>query len=387
MQPNDRTLSKPRLAVVRDFREEGWPSMDLVADMMLEHLAAASTSITAEEIAPRFRRVIGAIPGLSRNRSVRNFDRFWNRFVTLPRVVRAAIPRFDAFHIVDHSYAHLVHSLPANRTGVYCHDLDAFRCLLEPEKEPRPAWFRMMTQRILTGLQQAAIVFLISRAVGEELVRRKLVQPKRLRLVPLGVAKEFSPANGSLGAPATEEYATRSSPYLLHIGSCIPRKRIDLLLDLFARLRRDRPELMLVKAGDAWTEAQTAQIERLGIGGSIRHLGRPSRSQLADAIRRATVVVIPSDAEGFGLPVIESLACGTAVVASDIATLREAGGTVASYAPVGDIEAWVATIEYALQSSGDAAATRRRIEWASQFSWERQARDIASAYRELIARG
>ena len=66
---------------------------------------------------------------------------------------------FDLFHVVDHTYAQLVHALPADRTGVYCHDLDAFRCLLEPAADPRPRWFRALARRILTGMQKAAVVF------------------------------------------------------------------------------------------------------------------------------------------------------------------------------------------------------------------------------------
>ena len=375
---------KLRLAVVRDFREEGWPSMDLAADMLLEQLAAYAT-LSIAEIAPRYRHVFTKLPGLSQRGAARNFDRLWNRFVTLPRAARAARDRCDAFHIVDHSHAHLVHALPAERTGVYCHDLDTFRCLLEPEKEPRPLWFRLMARRILSGLHQAAIVFHNSRATGEELLRWKIVEPSRLKWVPLGVALEFSP-QPDIGATTTELRASiDEAPYLLHVGSCIPRKRIDFLLDLFARLRRDHPTLLLVKAGDDWTESQAAQIKALGIGDSIRHLGKLTRPRLADVVRSAAAVVTPSEAEGFGLPVIEALACGVPVVASDLTTLREAGGDAASYAPVGDLEAWAAAVTEAIAKLGDPVALRRRLEWASQFRWERHARTIADAYRELLA--
>ena len=65
-----------------------------------------------------------------------------------------------------------------------------------------------------------------------------------------------------------------------------------------------------------------------------------TRAELAEVYRRAAVVLVPSEAEGFGLPVIEALACGAAVVASDIPALREAGGPAAVYAPVGDVGAW-----------------------------------------------
>jgi len=375
---------KLRLAVVRDFREEGWPSMDLAADMLMEQLATDAT-LSVEDIAPRYRHLLTKLPSLSQRGVAHNVDRLWNRFVTLPRAVRAARERCDAFHIVDHSHAHLVHSLPAERTGVYCHDLDTFRCLLEPEKETRPLWFRLMARRILSGLRKAAIVIHNSRATGEELLRWKLVEPAKLKWVPLGVAPEFSSQQLNETKMTELRAVIGEAPFLLHVGSCIPRKRIDFLLDLFARLRIDDPRLLLVKAGDAWTEAQAAQIARLGIGDSIRHFGKLTRLRLSDVVRGAAAVVIPSAAEGFGLPVIESLACGVPVVASDLATLREAGGDAATYAPVGDLEAWVAAVTEAMGKRHDAVERRRRLDWASQFSWERHARTIADTYRELLA--
>ena len=65
---------------------------------------------------------------------------------------------FDVYHVIDHTYGHLVHELPANRTVVTCHDVDAFRCLFDPVSEPRSRAFQRMTQRVLLGLQRAAVV-------------------------------------------------------------------------------------------------------------------------------------------------------------------------------------------------------------------------------------
>ncbi|MCE9608440.1 MAG: glycosyltransferase [Planctomycetia bacterium] len=358
--------------------------MDLVADMLLEHLSDEDPIVAAADITPSFHSLCGRIPGFARAKAGRNFDRLWNRFVTLPRAVRRSRTDFDAFHIVDHSYAHVVHELPSNRTGVYCHDLDTFRCLLEPHKDPRPLWFRAMARRILSGLSKAAIVFHSTLFIGEELRSKKLVSPDRLKHVPFGVAPEFTPRLGSSASRPTRDFGSR--PFLLHVGSCIPRKRIDLLLAMFAQIHRKFPDLLLTKVGDPWTEAQERQIHELGISDSIRHLGRLSRPDLAEAIRSAAAVVIPSDAEGFGLPVIEALACGVAVVASDLPMLREAGGDVAAYAKAGDLDAWTEVTAAVLSAGVDSAERERRLAWASQFTWQRHACAIATAYRELIER-
>ena len=254
---------------------------------------------------------------------------------------------FDFFHIVDHSYAQLVHELPADRTGVYCHDLDTFRCLFEPAREPRPRWFRAMVRQTLRGLQQAAVVFHTTLEVRRQIEALGLVDPARLIHAPNGVSPEFTAERtGDVVLPALP-----AGPFLLHVGSCIPRKRIDVLLDAFAAVRRRRPELHLLQVGGEWSAQQYPQIERLGLAGSLHQLRGIARPALAELYRRAAVVVQPSEAEGFGLPVVEALACGAAVVASDIPVLREVGGTAAVYCPVGEVPAWVEVMDRVLSDS------------------------------------
>jgi glycosyltransferase involved in cell wall biosynthesis len=259
---------------------------------------------------------------------------------------------------------------------VYCHDLDAFRCLLEPKKERRSWWFRWFARRTLDGLRRAAVVFYNSAETARSLREAGLVPTDRLVYAPLGVAPEFTP-----DAPPVELPFALEPPYLLHVGSNIPRKRLDVLLAVFAELRRRGNELRLVQVGGPWPAALAEQIARLEIGPLITQVRNLSREQLAELYRRASVVLVPSEAEGFGLPVIESLACGTPVVASDIPTLREAGGSAAEYCAVGDVAAWADAVERVLRGDGPTHAAR--LAQAGRFSWREHARIIGEAYARL----
>jgi glycosyltransferase involved in cell wall biosynthesis len=369
------TLHPVRMAVLPDFPEEDWPSMDRCADRLLAHLPA---EIVAQRCVPRFRRLFGTAFG----RTGYNADRLLNRFITFPRFARRLVGQFDVFHVVDHTYAQLVHALPADRTGVYCHDLDAFRCLVDPGKDPRPRWFRILARRILTGLQKAAIVFHNSRQTRDELLRFELIDPVRLIHAPLGVASEFTPEPSN--PPAQEaDYLSRVAgrPWLLHVGSCIPRKRIDVLLAILAAVRQAVPDVMLVKIGGEWTAAQHEQIEKLGLADAIVHAGAVSNTELAQAYRLAKAVLVPSEAEGFGLPVIEGLACSAVVIASDIPALREAGGPAAVYVPVADLAAWTDAVIRVLTNPAFPPSREKRLSWARQFTWENHAATIAEAYR------
>jgi glycosyltransferase involved in cell wall biosynthesis len=371
-------MRPPRLAILPDFREEEWPSMDLCAEMLLRELRASP--VQATRICPPFRRRLSLLFG-KHHRLARNLDRYWNRYWSYPGFVKRQAASFDCFHVVDHSYAHLLNSLPAGRAGVYCHDLDAFRCLLTPQQDPRPRWFRALARQVLAGFQKAAIVFYNSAQVAGELLQHGLFDARQLIHAPLGVAPEFLVEAPEL-LPLPPEIVP-GQPFLLHVGSCIPRKRIDLLLNLFAAVRSSYPQIQLVKVSGDWAPEHLALIRQHDLEKGIVHLHGLSRSTLAALYSRAALVLLPSDAEGFGIPVIEALACGGLMLVSDLPSTREAGNSAAVYAPPGDLAAWASVVDQLLRNPDAAPARATRRAWGRQFSWSRQAGIIADAYLRL----
>jgi glycosyltransferase involved in cell wall biosynthesis len=383
----------PRLAVLPDFPAEGWPSMDLCGEMLLAHLPTAGPlAVEPHRVCPPFVRLATRLPLVGTKNAAFNADRLLNRFVTFPQHARRVAPAFDLFHVVDHTYAQLVHALPADRTGVYCHDLDAFRCILDPARDRRPGWFRRLARRILTGLQMAAVVLHSTQAVGDELKRLGLIDPAKLVHAPYGVSAEFTPHPTSPAEPMPWLNDLTGRPWVLHVGSCIPRKRIDVLLDVLAELRRTLPEVKLVKVGGEWSAEHREQMSRLNLQPAVVHVTGLSREQLAEVYRRAPVVLVPSEAEGFGLPVIEALACGSAVVASDLPVLREVGGEVTTYCAVGDVPAWVAAVQHCgllapragMADRSPSEQNASRLAWASRYRWAAHADTIAAAYHRIL---
>jgi glycosyltransferase involved in cell wall biosynthesis len=387
-----------RLAVVCDYPEEGWPSMDLVGEMILSHLAARHAgSIAAARVCPPFRRRLTRRPAAGRHPAARNADRLLNRFWDYPRALRRHARRrdFDLYHVVDHSYAQLVHALPPGRAVVTCHDLDTFRCLLDPAREPRPRWFRAMTRRTLDGLRRAAAVACDSEATRRAILAHDLLPEGRLHLVPVAVRPELSAAPD----PAADAEAARllgpadpdGPPELLHVGSNIPRKRIDVLLRVVAGVRRRRPDSRLVKVGGPLAPDQDRLARDLGVAGAITALPFCSPAVLAAVYRRAALVLQPSEAEGFGLPVVEAMACGAVVLASDLDVLREVGGAAAEYRPVADVPAWVEAALDLLdrRRRGDPAWHARRaagLEWSGRFRWSAHVDRLAAIYRDVLSR-
>src|ERR1700682_1206678 len=186
------------VAVVCDLLEENWPSMDLVADVLLNHLQTDYLDVlAATRICPsmnrRFTRNGQRVKGEEQSGRRFNADRFLNRFWDYPRVVRRVRDEFDLFHLVDHSYGQLLHELPAERTIVTCHDVDTFQCLLNPKQEPRSIFFRKMMERTLSGFRKAAYVTCDSAATRGELLAHDLVPAERAVVIPNGVHTSCSP--------------------------------------------------------------------------------------------------------------------------------------------------------------------------------------------------
>ncbi len=320
--------------------------MDLVAEMLVAQLGRDyRASIQATLVRPSYIRVFERVA--NRNAAALNADRIFNRFVGYPLWLRAHRDRFDLFHVADHSYSQLVHRLPADRTILSCHDLDTFRCILEPPTEQRSRPFRAMARYILRGLQLAARVICASVETQQALIQNRLVPANRTCVIPYGVHPAFSAPIESQASGKLDEMLGKHAAgalEVLHVGSTIPRKRIDVVLRTFAGVAAEFPTARLVRVGGRFRPEQQQLARELGIDSRIVELPFVERDVLAAMYRRAAVVLLPSDAEGFGLPIIEAMAAGQTVVASDLPVLREVGGDAVAYCSVGNVPAWIDTV-------------------------------------------
>lgn len=377
-----------KLAVIGDLVEENWPSMELAAEMIVAAArVAAPERLGVELLQPAMRRRFTR--GANKNGRRFNADRLLNRFWDYPRWLRTRRDGFALFHLADHSYAQIAHELPPERLLITCHDLDTFRCLWG-EDGPRPKGYDWLVRRTLAGLQRAARVLCVSQATADELLARRLVKPERVRVTPNPAHPVFGQtAEAAAFSEATRLLGDSDAPFLLHVGSVIPRKRLDVLLQVFAAARRNWPHLRLLRVGGALTLEQQALAESLGVAEALVTLPPLSREVLAAVYQRAALTLLPSEREGFGWPLVESLASGAPVLASDLPVLREVGGNAAEFAPVADVAAWTRALDALLREKmTDAVAwqarqTRARV-WATQFSLAAYGENLATIYQELV---
>lgn len=377
-----------RVAVCADFREEAWPSMDRVANELLAALATDHHAmIEATAVCPPFSR---RATRLSKGAAALNIDRGLNRLVDYPRHVGRLASSYDVFHVVDHSYSQLVYRLPAGRSVVTCHDLDTFRSVIAPMEEPRSPLFKAMTRHILEGLRRAACITCDTNAVRDEILVRNIAPAYRVVVAPIGVGSEFNPQPHVDADRELDQLLPRRADSLeiLHVGSHAPRKRIDRVLQLTADLVGQDQRIRLIRVGGCFTSEQERLARDLGVSDRVTILPPLDDRLLASLYRRAMLVILPSEREGFGLPVVEALACGAPVLASDLPVLREVGGPVAEFAPVGDRDAWArAATRIIREKSAHAhvwlARREHGLAWASRFSWSRFAKELVSVYRNV----
>ena len=266
----------------------------------------------------------------------------------LPRLLRRLRP----------ALAHFQYALPLAcpcPAVVTVHDLSFER---DPEVMGRRDRFVFRTV-VPRSVRRAERVFAVSERTRRDLIELYGTPPGKIVITPNAVDPVFTPGGERDG-------------YLLFVGAIQKRKNPLAAADVAAEVG-----LPLVVAGREKDPMLARVLERRGA--QLR--GYVDKPQLADLYRRAACLVLPSRYEGFGLPVLEAMACGTPVVAADELALREVGGDAALYAGVDGL---AATVRVALKEGDERS--RAGVERARDFSWEESARRAVAAYLEVLGR-
>jgi glycosyltransferase involved in cell wall biosynthesis len=254
-----------------------------------------------------------------------------------------------------------------------------------------PQFFRGFKQSYLRlgtrwSARRAQRVITISECARRDVHRLYGVPLDRITVAYPGVAETLGPSDPERVA---EFRRAKDLPekFLLYLGTLEPRKNLAMLVHAFAQLKRACPEAVLVLAGGiGWLADDVfAAIEECGVTDSVRLPGFVPTAEKALWYAAATAFVFPSIYEGFGMPPLEALACGTPVIASNAASLPEAVGEAGLLLAPDDVRGWAA----ALQRVWTDAALRveladRGVKQARQFTWSATSAQIARAYRDLL---
>jgi glycosyltransferase involved in cell wall biosynthesis len=268
---------------------------------------------------------------------------------------------------------------------VTIHDMTFFT---HPEWHER-AKVGFFRRAIAFAVAEAAVLVSVSEFTAREL-RAHFEIDVPIVVAPHGVALErFTPREPASGVELGDLPDT-GRPYVLYVGTLEPRKGVDVLLEAFTELAAAEPEIELWLAGQAgWGVGPIAERVRTHpFAARVRRLGYVADEALPTLLRRARAVAYPSRGEGFGLPVLEAMACGAAVVTTSGTVMAEVAGDAATLTPAGDASALAAALLEAVRLDPQARSARSRAarERASVFSWERSIAAHLEAYRLATTR-
>lgn len=270
------------------------------------------------------------------------------------------------------------------RRVVTIHDAFAYVC---PEEHNRlDNWrYRLMLPHLA---RQADAVLTDSETSREDLRRYLAISAEKLQVIACGVDPRFAPVPDGRERRAVLARHGISAPYLLYVGAVNGRKNIARLLDAYTAIRSRHPGLSLVIVGKRqWrTPHIDTTAEGLERDGQVRVTGYLDDADLPALYSAAEVFIFPSLYEGFGLPPLEAMACGTPVVSSWSSSLPEVVGDAAILVDPLDVTAIAAGIERVLLNRVEAAELRAHgLARARQFTWERTARETVALYDRVLA--
>ncbi len=210
-------------------------------------------------------------------------------------------------------------------TITFVHDLSHIR-FKEYHPKERVEYFERFLPR---SIQKSAKIVTISEFTKKELMDLELCEPQKIEVIYNGVDEKFRPTSKEKFAPTGKKYGVEYKGYFLFVGTLEPRKNLKTLLEAYLRYlaKTSHPTPLLLAGGGGWRSEQFDDVLQKALGtGYVRRLGYVSEEELIALYGGAKAFVFPSIYEGFGLPPLEAMACGTPVLASNASSIPEVVG-------------------------------------------------------------
>ncbi len=249
-------------------------------------------------------------------------------------------------------------------------------------------WLNTFLQRryIPHTLAHTDAVVTVSEASRRDLARFLRIPAAKLHVVPNAADAAFRGLPAAAARAVAHQYGL-TPPFVLFVGALQARKNLPRLFAAMARVRRTAPQVSLAVVGrSVWGYPTAAELaERAGLDGAFQSLGHVADRDLPWLYNAASLLCLPSLYEGFGLPALEAMSCGTPVVCSDVPALAEVTGGAALLVDPRDVDAIARAIERLIRDAALAAElSERGREQARQFSWAAAAERLVRVYQQVL---
>jgi len=289
-------------------------------------------------------------------------------------------PGVDLFHVTDHllPYFRLIKSV------FTLHDLIF---LFHPEThKPLNRWF--LTLMMPRFLRAADAVIAVSECTKRDAMRLYGLDEAKIRVIYEGVNPRFCPASPEAIAAVRARYGLPEH-FILYVGTIEPRKNLTALLEAFHHLLATHDLRLVIVGKKGWLyEGFFRRLRELGLEDRVIFTGYVPDEDLPAIYSAADLFVFPSLYEGFGLPVLEAMACGVPVICSNTSSLPEVAGDAALLVDPADVRALAGAIERVLTDEGKWREMRERgLQQAARFSWDEAAAMSLKVYQDVLFDG
>ncbi|WP_414544541.1 glycosyltransferase family 4 protein [Nostoc sp. CCY0012] len=355
-------------------------SMDVYADGLVSGLKAVRPTWEIVELSPlQYYK--------DTNFLLRGFGNYYERYWCYPNAIKKH--NADIYHIIDHSDGYLVHWLKGKPQPIVvtCHDLIN---LIQPEniydQSSLPFMSMAAWKFAIRGMKKAKHIISVSQHTAKDIRQNLEIAPENITIAPDAIESIFRILPKKEVFSLRQEYGIAPETFcLLNVGSNHPRKNISTILKVIKALKEKNLPVYFWKAGADFTSEQKTFIQTHELQNFVAYLGKPDQDKLVQIYNATDVLLSPSLYEGFGMTVIEAMACGTPVITSNVTSLPEVAGNAAILVDPVDIQEIVKAVCRLME---DTTYRNSLIEAglvrAKPFTWENTAEQVAAVYEKIL---
>ncbi|MDZ8055542.1 MAG: glycosyltransferase family 4 protein [Aulosira sp. ZfuVER01] len=365
-----------RVVIVRTMQEF---SMDVYADGIISGLKAIRPDWEIVDLAPRnFDRSSSSL--------LLRINKYYERFWRFPRFVKQQSA--DIFHIIEPAEAHIVYWLhKAAKTVVTCHDLINFYYSGNLQGSVQlPFVSKTVWLLAVKGMKYANHIFAVSHITAKDTTQLLNIEPAKISVTPNAVEPIFRPLPQSeIDSFWQKQGFASKTTHLLNVGANHPRKNIFTILEALNILKQKEIPFKFWKVGADFTDEQQQYIQNHQLENYITYFGKPDKNTLVQIYNAADILIAPSLHEGFGITILEAMACGTPVITSNTSAMPEVAGDAAILVNPKDPQAISAAV---LRLHNDPIYYQELVDKglsrAKLFTWEKTAEKLAEIYEKLL---
>lgn len=383
VQMNCKQVSKVssgfmRVGIIRRAKGSSF-SMDVYADGIISGLKAVRPDWELVELTPNL--------DTSAPSFLKSIVSYYKRYWAYPQRFKAR--KVDIFHVIDHSDGHYVYTFSKCQQPVVvtCHDLINF---IQPQNITDQSRFPAISQFIwkyaVQGICKANNIITVSAHTKQDVETLLQIPSERITVIPNAVDPAFHILSAENKTAFLRDHnLPEHSTYLLNVGSNHPRKNVFSILKALKQLRDEGLVFHFLKAGADFTPEQKQFLEVENLTQNVIYLGQPTKDELINIYNVADILVSPSLYEGFGITILEAMACGTPVITSNTTSLPEVVGDAGIMVNPDDVDAISSSIHrLCMDSTSYEKMATAGLTRANNFSWDKTAEKVAHVYEQIL---